>query len=152
MRYNLNSLLESSKESLVGETITHIDVDESQSEILFTTQSGKQILVHHWQQCCEEVKLAGIDGDIYSLVGWVARDISEETEEGKSGDGTWTKTVLTFRVGGLAVVTRWFGESNGYYSENVDFSLVVGERLQVERSEDRDEGELRSGSYGEDLI
>ena len=116
---------------LIGETLTHIDVDPSDDRILLTTESGRTILIHHDQDCCETVRIEGSGGDWHELVGKVILSASHESFPG--GDpppeypDSWTRTLLTFKVDGATVISRWIGESNGYYSESVDIEDITKE-------------------------
>ncbi|WP_417459104.1 hypothetical protein [Kordiimonas sp.] len=115
--------------SLVGEVLTHVDADENGEEILLTTASGRQITIHHDQDCCEHVRIEGTDGSWHELIGKVIVDATKDERE--FGDpppafpDSWTRTDLTFRVDGATVVSRWIGESNGYYSESVDIDEIA---------------------------
>ena len=109
---------------LVGEVLTHIDTDEEDNEIMLTTQSGKVIKIFHDQDCCETVAIEDTEGDWHRLVGKVIIEASKDEEP--QGDpppeypDSWTRTTLKFRVDDATVISRWIGESNGYYSESVD--------------------------------
>lgn len=112
---------------LTGETLTYIDIDPENDEILLTTQSGRRIKFHHRQDCCESVRIVGTDGEWRSLIGKplveVKHDAVNADDEGS--DGSATRTTLTFRVDDATVISRWFGNSNGYYSERVDIEEIT---------------------------
>ena len=119
--------------SLVGEVLTHIDIDESSDRILLTTQSGRQILIHHEQDCCESVSIEDTEGNWHSLLGKPLAEVSEEY--GQIGNppeyaDSWTRTELTFKVDGATVINRWIGESNGYYSETIDLVDITAKEPQ----------------------
>jgi len=116
-------------ESLVGELLTHIDIDSEKNEIMLTTASGRVVKVYHDQDCCETVEIESMEGDWKSLVGKVLIEV--EQKEFDKGDPppneyseSWTRTELRFCVGDATVISRWIGTSNGYYSEDVDFELI----------------------------
>lgn len=113
---------------IVGEVLAYIDTDESNSEILLTTASGRRFKIHHVQSCCESVRLIRVDGQFITLVGHVLIEVCrEENARYDFERNTWTMaTALTFRVDGSTVVSRWFGESNGMYSESIDITELVG--------------------------
>lgn len=113
---------------IVGKTPTSITQDEY--EIRFEFSDGTSCLFHHIQDCCEIVMVEDVNGDWEDLIGHpllVADercnvDAPETHKENKWGDSeTWT--FYTFRSIGGSVDVRWFGISNGYYSERVDFEL-----------------------------
>lgn len=115
-------------ETLAGETLTHIDVDEKENVILLTTESGRQVRIEHDQDCCESVYIEDTEGDWRELIGKPIIAATEEIIPG--GDpppqypDSWTRTNLTFKVDGATVINRWIGESNGYYSETVDIKEI----------------------------
>lgn len=113
--------------SLVGEVLTNIDVFDE--EILLTTKSGREIRVYHDQDCCESVYIEGTEGDWKQLIGKVILEVEEDIECNEDANlvqehESYTKTTLTFKVDGETVINRWFGCSNGYYSESVDFREI----------------------------
>lgn len=121
-------------ESLVGETLTHIDVFVD--EILLTTESGRKIKIYHDQDCCESVGIVDTEGNWQFLVGKPLVKASEEINPDndpifsqiKQEDFSRTDTKLTFRTNDNTVISRWIGESNGYYSESVDFRDITKEQ------------------------
>lgn len=119
---------------LLGQTLTKI-YQESDS-LQFTTDSGNLYQMYHQQDCCENVHIEDIIGDLNDLIGSPIVEAEEVTHSGPElpmsldsllgntvtideESATWTFYKLRTRVG--AVTIRWFGSSNGYYSERVDF-------------------------------
>lgn len=115
--------------SLVGEVLTYIDTDEKNDEIMLTTASGRKIKIYHDQDCCEEVRIESTDGSWHSLIGKViveaSADVKEKGDPPPEYPDSWTRTTLTFRVDDATVISRWIGESNGYYSESVHIEDVT---------------------------
>jgi hypothetical protein len=112
---------------LVGEVLDAVDIDREKDQILLTTRSGRQFLIHHEQDCCETVEIVGQDGCFIRLVGKPiveAREIAIDTTKDDSY-GTETTTTLIFRVDGETVISRWVGDSNGYYSDSVDIAELI---------------------------
>jgi hypothetical protein len=115
-------------DDLVGKTVTAIDgarVDGD--EIVFTCSDGSEYLMYHDQDCCESVDINDIVGDISDLIG---SPIVRATEDSNSGDGndddsdgTFTWTFYNIATAKGHVTIKWYGSSNGYYSESVDFIL-----------------------------
>ena len=97
------------------------------SEIIFVTADGKRYKLYHEQDCCEDVYIESIVGDLQDLVGsplLIAEEASSyETPAGlvASTDESFTWTFYKFATVKGYVDIRWYGSSNGYYSENVDF-------------------------------
>lgn len=114
--------------ALVGLTLSKIQVDEDQ--ILFITACGRQFRQWHSQDCCESVEIDDVCGNWDDLIGTPILTAEESCNDGLPGDErpyaeseTWTFYRLSTFKG--TVVVRWYGESNGYYSEGVDFDEVT---------------------------
>jgi|TARA_R110002124_G_C8821789_1_gene504011 hypothetical protein len=89
--------------------------------------------MHHQQDCCESVHIEDIAGDLDDLVGTPLIMVEEvnnydmgDDDLGYGGDSeTWT--YYRFRTMKGDVSIRWYGASNGYYSESVDIEIVGSE-------------------------
>jgi hypothetical protein len=114
-------------QDLVGEVLAYIDVDGD--SIRMETMSGKVVMLQHHQDCCESVTLYNIDGDLRCLIGKPIVSAESECPSDPVPEGSYaeshTWTVYKFAVDGATVVTKWFGESNGYYGEGVDIDDVT---------------------------
>jgi hypothetical protein len=82
--------------------------------------------MYHSQDCCESVYLYDIIGDLEDLIGSPILKASEESnnddiEGTQTSDDSHTWTFYHFATMKGYVTLRWLGESNGYYSEGVDF-------------------------------
>lgn len=114
---------------LVGKTIVKIDGAEKESEeIHFVCSDGSEYLMHHEQDCCEWVRVEEIIGNVGDLLNSpisMAECVSEHGEKEDGFDwGTKTWTFYKFATVKGYVTLRWLGESNGYYSEAVDFLRI----------------------------
>lgn len=120
---------------LKGLTIQRIDGAENGSDLVeIETTKGRRFRMKHDQDCCESVALYDVCGDPQDLVGSPIVLAEESTSgndppdvpqsEFRGESTTWT----FYRIGTVkgTVVLRWLGESNGYYSERVDFEEWVG--------------------------
>lgn len=77
-------------------------------------------VVHHAQDCCESVSIEDICGDLNDLVGeplLVAEECSKNDPKAYEY-GAWTFYRFSTIKG--TVTVRWYGESNGCYSVDVD--------------------------------
>ena len=113
---------------LVGEVLDAVDIDREENQILLTTRSGRKFLVYHEQDCCETVAISGQDGSFDKLIGKPiveARGFAVDTGESESDYDSQTTTTLVFRVDDQTVISRWVGDSNGYYSESVDIAELI---------------------------
>jgi len=149
-------------EDLLGKTLVRAEQVDflGDDEIRFETVEGDEFKLYHSQDCCESVSVESIVGDLSDLVGSPILMAEEVTHSGGDGDSadwpegvakdyepesyTWTFYKLATIKGGVTI--RWFGSSNGYYSESVSFAQTSGdregngtERPQVERDISRDE-------------
>jgi hypothetical protein len=113
---------------LLGKTL--IKIKNEDNEITFVTGEGEKFLMYHQQDCCENVSIEDIIGDLADLlnspVTMAEEVVSYEEEEGQdtyNDSFTWTFYKLA-TINGYVTI-RWFGESSGYYSEGVDFVQII---------------------------
>lgn len=112
-------------EQLTGQTLTAIV--KYDDEIIFTLENGERYHLYHSQDCCESVYVEDVIGNLDDLIGvplLMAEEASNEPEPPFTGNYvpesyTWTFYKMATVKGYVTI--RWFGESNGYYSESVDF-------------------------------
>lgn len=110
---------------LIGKTITEIDyMDKYNDVIVFKTSDGEEYQMYHKQDCCEDVRIDDVCGDVEDLIGSPILEAEERTSEGESKYGTSTWTFYHFATAKGYLDLKWFGESNGYYSESVDFCKI----------------------------
>jgi hypothetical protein len=111
---------------LKGKTLTSV-VNNDNEEIVFTTDTGEQYKLYHEQDCCENVTVEDITGDLQDLVGTpllMAEQVSNEDTPELEYEESYTWTFYKFATVGGYVTIRWLGTSNGYYSEGVDFAKI----------------------------
>jgi hypothetical protein len=115
-------------ESLLGKTLkeVHRVGDEA---LIFITNDGEKYQMYHEQDCCESVEIEDICGELDDLIGepiLIAREDTKEGEQDPDGWGddssTWTFYNIATIKGSLTI--RWFGSSNGYYSESVELIKI----------------------------
>ena len=117
---------------LIGETIIKVDGEVGDDEMIFTCASGKWFRLWHMQDCCENVTIEDICGDLSDLIGapilQAEESTSEENPEGAAVTNYQESFTWTFyRIGTINgdVTIRWYGESNGCYSEEVEFEEML---------------------------
>lgn len=113
---------------LVGKVFTEIKVSEYKDKVTFICRDGGVFEMYHKQDCCESVEIEDICGDLTDLIDspiLVAEESWKTEAEDEAEDEesyTWTFYKLDTIKGGVTI--RWFGSSNGYYSESVDLFKV----------------------------
>ena len=135
---------------VLNKTLTKITGSAGDNELIFECSDNTKYKMAHYQDCCESVYIQDIDADLKLLIGnplIQAEEVSchDRTEalaqvdpvaavkyelkrtnsfpEYQEESETWTFYKFSTIKG--TVVIRWHGSSNGYYSENVDFSELM---------------------------
>lgn len=130
---------------LCGETITKIMFNND--ALLFETTNKNIYIFSHVQDCCEDVFIKSIDGDLNSLIGeplvmceCVTDKCDDDWEYGS--DASVTYTFYKFATIKGYVTIAWEGASNGYYSEEVDIYKFIPKTLDQIKKEkiERDAG------------
>jgi hypothetical protein len=113
-------------DSLKGKVLKSVTAQDD--IITFVTDNNEVYTLYHDQDCCEYVTIDSVVGDVDDLIGnpiLLAEEVSnndaipgQQTDEYNSF--TWTFYKLATIKGYVDI--RWYGESNGYYSESVTFS------------------------------
>jgi len=115
---------------IVGKIFTSIE-NKNNEEIIFTEDNGRKYRMYHSQDCCEDVGVEDIVGNLDNLINTPILRASEDTNNEENPEGitkedqdsfTWTFYNISTVKGDVTI--RWYGESNGYYSESVDFEEV----------------------------
>lgn len=115
-----------------GKTIQEIRGCKKHSDevtIIFT--DGSCLKFYHQQDCCETVLLEDFDITPEWLVN--SNIISVEERISRSGEGikplnnwaySYTWSFYVIKTSSSTMVLRWYGESNGWYSETVDIDYL----------------------------
>ena len=130
-------------EELKGKTIVKIEGMEKDSVCVeFFCSYGTKYVMDHEQDCCEEVYVEDVCGDVEDLLNSPIL----LAEEVKNADGpalneyeeSWTWTFYKIATIKGTVTLRWYGASNGYYSEEVDFHKEFTElNAKVQTTKDK---------------
>lgn len=114
---------------LVGKTLS--GVENAGNEVTFTSDHGEVWRLYHVPDCCENVRVEDVVGNLADLIGspiLLAQEVSDADEPPPAHEYvdsyTWTFYKLATVKGDVTI--RFLGESNGYYSESVDFEVVKG--------------------------
>ena len=123
--YNWNNWKYCNVSVLKGVTLAAIEKDDD--EIKFKTVEGKEYVMYHEQDCCESVYIESIVGNLKDLIGseiLVAEEVSNvDFGQLDKYDDSYTWTFYKFATIKGHVDIRWYGTSNGYYSESVTFAV-----------------------------
>ena len=107
---------------LMGKVITEIKgLEKDGDEVTFKCIDGSSFSMYHEQDCCESVSIVDVCGDVADLLNTPILVAEESSREGDTlGESeTWTFYKLATIKGSVDI--RWYGTSNGYYSESVSF-------------------------------
>jgi hypothetical protein len=111
---------------LLGKTFKSVK-QTGDDELVFTEVNGNRFVFYHSQSCCEGVTIDNIVGDLSDLENSPILKAEEATsnenpvdyvKDGYQDSFTWTFYKFATQKGYVDI--RWYGESNGYYSERVD--------------------------------
>lgn len=117
----------------IGKTIEHIKVYSD--EIRFFFKEKEAYRMRHQQECCEDVYIEDVCGDWNDLIGIplkMAEEVSsydapppkdEKDDEYVPSSYTWTFYKFATEKGYVTI--RWFGTSNGFYSEDVNIYKIT---------------------------
>lgn len=109
---------------LIGKIILKIIGDISSDCLIFYTIDRKYIM-QHIQDCCESVSIDDIVGDLKDLIGSpivFAEETNNHDNPKRDYDESFKWTFYNISTIKGSVTIKWYGTSNGYYSENVDVS------------------------------
>lgn len=110
----------------VGKTFSHICTN-SDEEIIFECTDGSSYKMYHEQDWCENVSVEDICGDLEDIIGHEILLAEEVSEDDPNADESGTWTFYKFSTIKGAVTVRWYGRSNGYYSESVSIREITEE-------------------------
>jgi hypothetical protein len=119
-----------------GYTILSINGLEKGSDSVSIITTNGTLTMYHLADCCEVVSLNDFEGDVSNLIGKVIVSaevvINPEVEDSSYekiaendpdiyDSGTWTFYRFATIKGYVNI--RWYGSSNGYYSEGVGLAV-----------------------------
>lgn len=122
--------------SIISELINKIavNIEQNDDSLLFHMSDASIYKMYHSQDCCEYVHIEDINGDLDDLIGAPLLQAEESTSDAGSNDGdssTWTFYKFATRKGYVTI--RWYGTSNGYYSETAEIERIKDPDIVLER-------------------
>ena len=109
--------------------LTIQNIVKTDDELRFQSVCGREFMFYHIQHCCENVYISDVVGDLDDLVGSPLLQIEEVSSDDVSPlsnyHDSFTWTFYKFATIKGSVTVKWYGTSNGYYSERVDFREVT---------------------------
>ncbi len=121
---------------LIGEVVIEAEIIRTNSKLGFSRdvsilylKTDNYIAVFYYEpDCCATCTIDDVSGDLNSLVGsklTTARVSTNKSEE-EGDSNTWTYYHFATIKGYVDI--KWFGESNGFYSEEVSMSMFKNEK------------------------
>lgn len=109
--------------ALVGKTITKYKIGD---DLVFTTDDGAEYNLAGDEDCCNDVSLHDVAGDFDDMLHTPIL-LAEETENVDlpaldTFEESHTWTFYTLRTKNGTVTIRFYGSSNGYYSEGASLT------------------------------
>lgn len=106
---------------ILGMTFVKVVTDMDEDTIKFVRDDGRVYTMQHEQDCCENVFIESIIGELADLE---LKPITFAEESSNDDDtnpewGMWTFYKFATLKGWVDI--RWYGESNGYYGVGVNF-------------------------------
>lgn len=112
-----------------GSLATAGGLESHADEVHFCYGRDIAYMLAHDQNCCESVYIESISGDLDDLQGTPILEAyaDEQSDDDDDGDGDESHTWTFFRIITIkgTVVIRFYGSSNGYYSETADLCVAV---------------------------
>ena len=112
-------------ENMIGKVMASIIGKVGDDCMTFIDEDGNRYSFKHYQDCCENVAIEDVCGDMSDLIGspmLTAEEVDNLDGPVLKDEESYTWTFYRFGTSKGSVTIRWLGTSNGYYSERVDYS------------------------------
>lgn len=114
---------------LKGKTLVSIERTSMDGDILiFKCSDGVVYEMYHDDYCCEDVHIDDICGELDDLLNEPVLFAQEESNQSETLEGSQTYTFYKLATNHGFVTIRWYGASNGYYSEEVSFYKIIEDK------------------------
>lgn len=126
LRAQLGAVSPHNIEDLIGRTMASV-VQDGVETITFEATTGERWQMYYSPDCCAQCTIEDVVGDLQDLVGApiaMAEESTSRDEDLKPAqpyDESFTWTFYKFATVKGYVTIRWYGSSNGYYSETASF-------------------------------
>jgi hypothetical protein len=120
---------------MVGEIMVKV-TNEGGERLVFDTATGKRFVFYYEPDCCANCSIEDVCGDLADLEGSPiveAEEVSNYEREAPPNADSYTWTFYRFSTAKGTVTVRWLGESNGYYSESVTYSVAASSEGEREK-------------------
>lgn len=110
---------------LVFKNVYHYN-STGQDNITFITEDDVIYEMTHIQDCCEDVSIESIVGELSDLIDspiLLAEEVCEVSDHDQDKSYTYTFYKLATIKGYVDI--RWYGTSNGFYNERVDIIKII---------------------------
>jgi hypothetical protein len=106
------------------------DVAKSDEHVEIITEEGISFDLFHDKDCCEDVGVEEIiGGELTELIDETVVEARKESGQllppQNEYDASYTWTFYIIRTNKISLTIRFYGTSNGYYSESVDCHVTV---------------------------
>lgn len=128
---NYHENYEADFSELKGKIIESITGTVGDDTMVFKIEDGSEYQLHYYDDCCASCDIEDICGDLSDIIGSPIL-LAEEVSSNENPVGinipeyqdsfTWTFYKLSTIKGSVTI--RWYGSSNGYYSEKATFELL----------------------------
>ena len=106
---------------LIGKVFNEV---YAENDAIYFKNDAETYVLQHDQECCENVTIDDICGDLHNLEGAeiTFSDRSTNSDNPKKNDDDYSFTWTFFKFATIKgwVDIRFYGTSNGYYSEDAD--------------------------------
>ncbi len=117
---------------LLGQTLIRVEGAKKHSDTINFHTEFNSFAMYHDQDCCEVVFVENICGDIEDIlhapISMVEEVTNVEDEPLNKNEDSYTWTFYKIGTHKGSITIRWYGSSNGYYSEKVDFFKIAKEQ------------------------